>query len=221
MGLNVQLNNGVILGFPTPMVRHEVDGAQRVNPALRKAILDRAGKQASADRHNVGGWRSGDDLLSWPLKEMAVIKTAINKVTAQLTQLTLGVSNKAVRGEVNATAWATVCRPGDYVKPHAHPLSTWSGVYFVSGDESVDGHPDSGVVEFLDPRSGIDQLPTPGNPFGATFKVHPTPGLLIAHPSWLAHFVNPYFGAEERITIGFNAFVKNVSINEPGGETAK
>lgn len=221
MGLNVQLNNGVVLGFPTPMVRHEVEGAERVNPALCKAILERARKQPSADRHNVGGWRSGDDLLSWPLKELAVIKTAINKVTAQLTQLTVGVSNKAVRGEVNATAWATVCRTGDYVKPHTHPLSTWSGVYFVSGAVDVEGHPDSGVVEFLDPRSAIDQLPTPGNPFGATFKVHPTPGLLIAHPSWLAHFANPYFGTEERITIGFNAFVKNVSINDAGGESGR
>jgi len=98
MGLNVQLNNGVVLGFPTPMVRHEVEGAERVNPALCKAILERARKQPSADRHNVGGWRSGDDLLSWPLHEMAVIKTAINKVIAQLTQLTVGISNKAVRG---------------------------------------------------------------------------------------------------------------------------
>lgn len=215
MALNVQLNNGVILGFPTPMVRHEVAEAERINAALRDAILDRARRQPSLDRDNVGGWRSSDDLLSWPVKEIAVVKTAINKATAQLTQLTVGVSNKAVRGEVNATAWATVCRAGDYVKPHAHPLSTWSGVYFVCGDEEVEGHSLSGVVEFIDPRPAIGQLPTPGNPFGASFTVRPTPGILVAHPSWLVHFTNPYFGADERITIGFNAFVKNVTVAEP------
>ncbi|HLF58153.1 MAG TPA: TIGR02466 family protein [Alphaproteobacteria bacterium] len=214
MALNIQLNNGVILGFPTPLLRQEVKGAERINTALRAAILKRAKSEPSVARHNVGGWRSGDDLLTSPLKEVGVIKAAINKAIAQLTQLTMGVSGKTVRGEVNASAWATVCRPGDYVKPHIHPLSTWSGVYFVSGDDQVEGHPDSGILEFLDPRSATDLLQTPGNPFGASFKVKPTPGVLVVHPSWLVHFVNPYQGSGERITIGFNAFIKSVALTE-------
>lgn len=212
MALNIQLNNGVILGFPTPLVRHEIEDAEKVNRALRKAILERAGKQPSSDRHNVGGWRSGDDFLGWPLKEIAPLKTAINKTVAQLTQLTMGVSGKNMRGEVTVTAWATVCRNGDYVKPHTHPLSTWSGVYFVSGEEEVEGHPDSGVVEFIDPRPSVDMLQTPGNPFGATLRVKPTPGLLFVHPSWLGHFANPYRGESERVTVSFNAFVKGVAL---------
>jgi uncharacterized protein (TIGR02466 family) len=214
MALNIQLNNGVILGFPTPMLRHEMEDAEKLNAALRKAILKRASEKPSQPKNNVGGWRSGEDLLSWPLKEVAAIKTAINKAVAQLTQLTMGVSGKHIRGEVNVTAWATVCGKGDYVKPHIHPLSTWSGVYFVSGEEEVKDHPESGVVEFLDPRSGTDILQTPGQPFGQTFKVPPKPGVLIAHPGWLSHFVNPYQGKGERITIGFNAFVKGVALAE-------
>ena len=219
MALNIQLNNGVILGFPTPMLRHELRDAERLNAALRKAILKKAEAEPSQPKHNVGGWRSGDDLLSWPIKELATLKTAINRAVAQLTQLTMGVSGKNLKGDVQASAWATVCRDGDYVKPHIHPLSTWSGVYFVAGDAEVKDHSDSGVVEFLDPRAIPDMLPTPGNPFGTTFKVQPAPGVLIAHPSWLRHFVNPYRGAGERITIGFNAFVKSVAVG--GGDVAE
>ena len=219
MALNIQLNNGVILGFPTPMLRHDLRDAERLNAALRKAILKKAEAEPSQPKHNVGGWRSGDDLLSWPVKELGTLKTAINKAVAQLTQLTMGISGKTLKGEVKASAWATVCRDGDYVKPHIHPLSTWSGVYFVGGDAEVKDHPDSGVVEFLDPRAIPDMLPTPGNPFGATFKVQPTPGVLVAHPSWLTHFVNPYRGAGERITVGFNAFVKGVTVGGDGAES--
>jgi len=213
MALNIQLNNGVILGFPTPLLRQEIKDAGRLNGALRKAILKRADSEPSAARHNVGGWRSGDDLLAWPVKEISALKSAINKAIAQLTQLTMGVSGKTVRGEVNVSAWATLCRTDDYVKPHIHPLSTWSGVYFVSGGEEVENHPDSGVLEFLDPRSATDWLQTPGNPFGATFKVKPAAGVLVVHPSWLVHFVNPHRGAEPRITVGFNAFIRSVSLS--------
>jgi uncharacterized protein (TIGR02466 family) len=219
MALNVQLNNGVTLSFPTPLLRYEIEDADKVNAALRKEILARAAKQLSTAGQNVGGWRSGDDLLAWPLKEIAVITKAINRAVAQLTQLTAGISGKHLRGNLNASAWATVCRPGDYVKPHIHPLSTWSGVYFVSGDEEVAGHPDSGVLEFLDPRSATGLLQTPGNPFGGTVKVKPKPGVLIVHPSWLAHFANPYRGAGERITIGFSAFVKGVAVAAESAES--
>ncbi|MGB8274744.1 MAG: TIGR02466 family protein [Alphaproteobacteria bacterium] len=212
MTLNVQLQNGVVLGFPTPMVRHPVAEAETINGALKAAILKRARKTEGTQRHNVGVWRSEDDFLSWPVAEIEVLKQAINRAVAQLTQLSMGASGKMVRGEMNAVAWANVCRAGGYVKPHTHPLSTWSGAYVVAGEKEVEGHPDSGVLELLDPRPGVDLLNTPGDPYGGSFKVQPIPGLLVVHPSWLVHFVNPYFGRAELITVGFTVFVKGVSL---------
>ena len=211
MSLDVQLKNGLILGFPTPMLRQQVADAEKINPALKKEILKRAKSSPSASRNNVGAWRSADDLLSWPVAEIETIKKAINRAVAQLTQLTIGQSGKQVRGEINAVAWATVCRPGDYLKPHIHPLSTWSGFYIVAGEADTDGHPESGVAEFLDPRTATNQLHTPGNPFGGTLRVKPVPGLIFVHPGWLSHFVNPYRGAGERIAIGFNVFVRGAA----------
>ena len=45
---------------------------------------------------------------------------------------------------------------------------------------------------------------TPGNPFGQTVSVPPRPGLMVLFPSWLYHWVNPFYGEGERISVAFN-----------------
>jgi uncharacterized protein (TIGR02466 family) len=214
MGLDIQLKNGMVLAFPTPIARVKLVEADQMNGPLKKTILERAEKEDGVRRHNVGGWRSKEDLFGWPGGEIEAVKKGVNRAVAQLTQLTLGLTGKVVRGEVNAIAWANVCRKGDYIKQHIHPLSTWAGVYFVSGEREVEGKPESGVLEFVDPRGAVDVLSAPGKPFGGTFRVKPEPGLLVVHPGWLAHFMNPYWGDEERISIAFNAFVKEVTVSD-------
>jgi uncharacterized protein (TIGR02466 family) len=212
VSLNIQLQNGVILGFPTPMVRQLVPDMDEANRALKAAILKRARKTRSAQRHNVGAWRSEDDLFDWAIPEMDSVRRAINRAVAQLTQLSMGLNGKSVRGEMTAHAWANVCRAGGYIKPHTRPQSNWSGLYVVEGDADVKDRPDSGVLELLDPRPGVDMLNTPGSPFGGSFKIPPIPGTLALYPSWLVQFVNPYFGKPDLVTIGFSVFVKGVTV---------
>ena len=36
----------------------------------------------------------------------------------------------------------------------------------------------------------------------------PKPGLMVIFPSWLYHYVNPFHGAGERISIAFNINLK-------------
>lgn len=218
MGLDVQLKNGLVLAFPTPILRQTLEDADRINKNLKKTILERAAKEESAARHLVGGWRSRDDLLGWPGKEADELKGVVNRAIARLTQLTMGAPGKAIRGEITAVAWANVCRKGDYIRQHIHPYSNWSGVYFVSGEKEVADNPDSGVLELIDPRGGAGVLETPGNPFGGTFRIKPAPGLLVVHPGWLAHFVNPYGGRGERVSVGFNVFIKGVRLVERASE---
>jgi len=216
MGLDVQLQNGMVLAFPSPILCVNVPQAATINTGLKKAVLARAKKTGGAAKHNVGGWRSEADLMSWPMAELDLIKQALNKAIARLTQLTLGPQGKAVSGEISAVAWANLCRTGDYIKPHIHPLSTWGAVYYVSAGTAAKGSPDSGVLEFIDPRMGVDILSTPGDPFGRSYKVRPAPGLLVIHPGWLVHFTNPYLGRAERISLGFNVFIKGVTLAKDG-----
>jgi hypothetical protein len=45
-------------------------------------------------------------------------------------------------------------------------------------------------------------------------------GMMVLFPSWLYHFVNPFFGDGERISIAFNIQWQEMPGNTPsGGET--
>src|SRR5262249_30370056 len=90
-----------------------------------------------------------------------------------------------------------------YHAPHSHPDSAWSGVYYVDAgtvDRSL-----SGVLEFLDPRAGVEAVTAPGDPYGEPVRVRPQTGLIVTFPSWLCHWVHPYVGHTPRIAVSFNA----------------
>ena len=79
--------------------------------------------------------------------------------------------------------------------------------------------PLSGVLEFLDPRAGVEAVTAPGDPYGEPFRVRPQAGLLVVFPSWLYHWVHPYAGQTPRIAISFNATpapVAEVNASTPG-----
>ena len=106
---------------------------------------------------------------------------------------------------------ATICRAGAYHAPHSHPDSAWSGVYYVDPGTASPDHLLSGVLEFLDPRSGVEAVTAPGDPYGEPFRVRPQAGLLVVFPSWLYHWVHPYAGQTPRIAISFNATLAAVA----------
>ena len=101
-------------------------------------------------------------------------------------------------------AWANISRNTNYHRLHNHPGSAWSGTYYVSVGTPAPAHPLSGVLELLDPRPFTEMVTTPGSPFGQRAVVRPEPGLMVLFPSWLYHFVNPFYGEGERISIAFN-----------------
>jgi hypothetical protein len=78
------------------------------------------------------------------------------------------------------------------------------------GSDTPD-RPLSGVLEFLDPRAGVDAVTAPGDPYGEPFRVRPQAGLLVVFPSWLYHWVHPYSGQGPRIAISFNATMAPVT----------
>src|SRR5262245_26439677 len=111
----------------------------------------------------------------------------------------------AFKGTLSVSAWATICRSGAYHAPHSHPDSAWSGVYYVDAGTIIPDRPLSGVLEFLDPRAGVEAVSAPGDPYGEPVRVRPQAGLLVVFPSWLYHWVHPYVGQRPRIAVSFNA----------------
>jgi uncharacterized protein (TIGR02466 family) len=133
---------------------------------------------------------------------VAALTTWITWAVNKMVTATAGPG--AFRGTMAASAWATICRAGAYHAPHSHPDSAWSGVYYVDAGTINPDRPLSGVLEFLDPRAGVEAVSAPGDPYGEPFRVRPEAGSLVVFPSWLYHWVHPYAGQTPRIAVSFN-----------------
>jgi len=188
--------------YPTPVGKFRVPDCEAVNRELRRLILERERAEPSDTHANVGGWHSRADLLDWPDPAIATLRAWIGEAVQTMIAATTG--GKPVPGQLRLVAWANVSRKGNYHRLHNHPMSAWSGVYYVTGGDEVPGHPLSGVLELCDPRPFTEMIATPGNPYGQRAIFRAEPGTMVLFPSWLYHFVNPYAGEGERISVAFN-----------------
>lgn len=114
--------------------------------------------------------------------------------------------------QIASQTWFHVTRDGGYFGYHNHPMASWSGVYCVSdGDPDPDysnngclvfPHPQMAVNTFLDPANAVLRWPFTHGNFVLTLK----PGQLVFFPSWLGHYVTPFHGSGQRVTVAFNAW---------------
>lgn len=196
--------------FPTLVGRFRVPNAQDVNRELRDMVLAREKSEPNMQRANVGGWHSRNDLLDWPGAPIAalrgwIVEAVQHMIGATMEQMRAGGLNRSFNGGIHLTAWANISRTGGYHSLHNHPGSCWSGVYYVeTGGGPTAEHPNSGVIDLLDPRPFTEMTFTPGEPYGQKYSIRPEPGTMLVFPGFLYHFVHPYFGAGERISIAFN-----------------
>jgi uncharacterized protein (TIGR02466 family) len=173
-----------------------------MNQSLRNLILAQEAKYQSLGRSNIGGWHSQTDFLDLPEPAVAALSTWIDWAVNKMIEATAGPGG--FKGTLRTSAWASVCRAGAYHAPHSHPDCAWSGVYYVDSGSSSPDRPLSGMLEFLDPRAGVEAVTAPGDPYGEPVRVRPEAGLLVLFPSWLYHWVHPYIGQEPRISVSFN-----------------
>lgn len=192
----------VTAAYPTPLGRLRVPDADAMNQILRELILAQEARYLSLGRSNIGGWHSQTDLLDSPDPGVAALSTWIDWAVNKMIDATAG--SGGFKGGLSTTAWATICRAGAYHAPHSHPDSAWSGVYYVDAGTPNPDRPLSGVLEFLDPRAGVEAVTAPGDPYGEPLRIRPESGLMVVFPSWLYHWVHPYSGESPRIAVSFN-----------------
>jgi len=193
----------VTQAFPTAIAQLRVPDAGTMNQDLRAVILAEEVEQMSLGRSNIGGWHSRPDFLNRSESAVAALTQWIIWAVHKMIAATAGTDE--INGVLSVSAWATICREGAYHAPHSHPDSAWSGVYYVDAGTTSPDHPLSGVLEFLDPRAGVEAVTAPGDPYGEPVRVQPESGLLVIFPSWLFHWVHPYNGKTPRIAVSFNA----------------
>jgi len=202
----------VTQAFPTFIGQYRVPDADSINQELQALIFEEEARYSSLGRSNVGGWHSRPDFLSRPEPAVAALTTWITWGVKQMVNATAG--SGAFKGNLSVSAWATICRADAYHAPHSHPDSAWSGVYYVNAGTGNPGRPLSGVLEFLDPRAGVEAVSAPGDPYGEPVRVRPEAGLLVFFPSWLYHWVHPYAGQTPRIAVSFNVALERLSCAE-------
>jgi uncharacterized protein (TIGR02466 family) len=212
MAITISVGDGLSVAFATPLLqlRNQLDAA--TNQALVAAVLAREGARKGITRSNVGGWHSEDDLFEWREPAIGALKRVIGEGLKRVTSFTAGKGGE-VSGDFSAVAWANVNRKGDFNRLHNHPGFVWSGVYYAQAGDAPADRPDSGLLELVDPRVGVDMIAVPGDPYGGAIAVKPEDGMLVMFPSWLQHSVAPYRGEVPRISIAFNVAIHNVRVH--------
>jgi len=199
----------VTKAFPSLIGQLQVPDSDAMNQQLRELILAEETKHVSMGRSNIGGWHSRADFLNGSEASVGALTAWITWAVKHMVDASAGPG--VFNGTISLSAWATTCRDGAYHAPHSHPDSAWSGVYYVDPGVRNPERPLSGVLEFLDPRAGVEAVSAPGDPYGEPVRIKPEAGLLVIFPSWLYHWVHPYTGETPRVAVSFNASSGNLS----------
>lgn len=198
----------VFYGFPTPILMRVVPELARLNAGLQELALAKESADQGVIKSNSGGWQSDQGLFEWQHPAIAELQRRVSEATVEITGKTCGQAVQGLTMDMHLNGWVNVSRDRSYNRIHTHPDCTWSGVYYVSVGEPETGVSDNGSIEFLDPRMAVHGGPLPGRPFGGPMRVAPEPGLMLMFPSWLQHWVHPFQGRGERISIAFNVTLR-------------
>ena len=197
-----KLTNTIEMLWTTPILHKVCDGYQKSNKELEDQINQVFLSNKGVSKSNVGGWHSEEDLLKWGGGGVKWLQSWIVNSVGSLSSAISG--GESYQGKLELNAWANVNTYGNYNNIHTHPACAWSGVYYVKVGELNADYPKSGSIEFLDPRAGSEMVLSPKIPFGREKIIQPKEGEIIIFPSWLKHWVHPYWGLGKRISIAFN-----------------
>jgi uncharacterized protein (TIGR02466 family) len=177
------------------------------NESVKKFCYDLKERQGETSQHsNYGGWQSKQ--LSGYIPELNELFV---HVQARLEALH-GVFNFRDNLKLNIdNCWVNINGKGHANMPHTHGGWTFSGVYFVSGQENC------GNLMLVHPSQ---QFPYHymGKPFKEnsiekslqTVQYKCEPNKLVIFPSWVQHCVPPNLTDEDRISIAFDINLKEV-----------
>jgi len=183
--------------FPTPLYIKDIPNSEKLNKYLEDHIMRWVQNDKGVSKTNAGGWHSETDMNK---------REEYNPLTQEL----FNIQNEIYKKEhltmkpVLGNMWANVNYPKCYNRPHIHPNSLFSGVYWVKAPQN------SGNFMIYDPRPGI-QMAMPNRKEGKLppelwREVHyePRAGTCIMFPSWLWHEVKPNESNDTRISVSFN-----------------
>jgi uncharacterized protein (TIGR02466 family) len=204
----VPISSELSLTFGTPLSMRPVSNAVALNEALEQAILNRFQDGRGNRISNIGGWQSQPDLLEWPEPAIAQFASEVDRGVQSISTIPALLDGRPAYAQkrvgYTAYGWANVNQSGHYNTLHMHPGSDWSVVYYVStGTVSADT-PMNGRIELRDPRPAASFARMPGFTSGQPMMIKPQAGMMIVFPAWIEHWVHPFIGDGNRISIAVN-----------------
>tara|TARA_R110002110_G_scaffold185748_1_gene392834 strand:+ start:2312 stop:2899 length:588 start_codon:yes stop_codon:yes gene_type:complete len=181
--------------FPTTIYAKDI---KIDNDALANNIINWSKQDKGVKLTNIGGWHSPTDMNTKP--EYEELCNALFEMQMEIYKEEF-IERKPLLGNM----WANInYKDGSYNKPHLHPNSLFSGVYYVKS------HLDSGNLTCYDPRPGTHitmpirkKVETPQHLWNECHMA-PIPGRIIMFPAWLWHSVEPNKSDDIRISVSFN-----------------
>ena len=183
--------------FPTPIYIKDLPNAAKINPYLEEKIIQWSKQNRGISRTNAGGWHSKTDMNK---------KQEYNVLTKELFDMQFEIYKKELLDfkPVLGNMWANINYPECFNRPHIHPNSLFSGVYFIKTPQK------SGNLMVYDPRPGV-QMAMPSrkkeqlqSELWREVHYEPVAGRCIMFPAWLWHEVKPNQSNDTRISVSFN-----------------
>ena len=183
--------------FPTMIYIKDLPDSEKLNKYLEDHIMRWSQNDKGVSKTNAGGWHSKTDMNT--KKEYDPLTTELFNMQEEIYQ-----KEKLNRKPVLGNMWANINYPGCFNRPHIHPNSLFSGVYFIKTPQK------SGNLMVYDPRPGI-QMSMPSRKkeqlqpeLWREVHYEPKAGRCIMFPSWLWHEVKPNQSNDIRISVSFN-----------------
>ena len=184
--------------FPTSIYLKDLPNPAELNQYLEQQVVKWSQEDKGVKKTNVNGWHSTTDMN---------IKKEYNVLTKELfaMQEEIFVKEFLTPKPVLGNMWANINYPGGYNRPHLHPNTLFSGVYWIKTPIK------SGNLMLYDPKPG-SQITMPnretkeGLPSSLWREVQyePVAGRIIMFPAWLWHEVKPNESNDIRISVSFN-----------------
>ena len=183
--------------FPTLIYIKKLPNAEKLNQYLEPRIIKWSQQNKGVAKTNAGGWHSETNMNK---------REEYNPLTIELFNMQEEIYKKEnlSRKPVMGNMWANINGPGNYNRPHVHPNSLFSGVYWIKTPEN------SGNLMLYDPRPGT-HMSMPNRTDGKLppelwreVQYSPKAGTCLMFPAWVWHEVKPNKSNDIRISVSFN-----------------
>ena len=185
--------------FPTIIYVKDLPNANELNSYLEKHVVEWSRQDKGVEKTNVNGWHSQTD-MNHKKEYEPLIKELFQMQNEIIQEEYLNEEREPLIGNM----WANINPSGGYNQAHIHPNSLFSGAYYVKAP------PNSGRLELMDPRPGVQQSMPPRKKVKLPRELwretyyDAVPGRIIMFPSWLWHKVEPNKSNDIRISVSFN-----------------